>query len=111
MWTYRARLVRAIDGDTIEVLLDLGFDVTITAAVRVAGVDTPELRGGTPASRELGREAAAFTERWCGGQGDWPLTVVTSKDRSFARYVGAVGKGGDDLAGALIADGHGIPSR
>ena len=44
MWTYRAKVIRVIDGDTIDVLVDLGFDVWIKKRVRLFGIDTPEVR-------------------------------------------------------------------
>jgi len=111
VWEYRAAVERVIDGDTVELSIDLGFDVSITRSVRVAGVNCPEVRGGTPESRAAGDRAAAFTWAWLTDQGgvldEWPLTVVTSKERSFARYVGDIRRGGVSLADALIAAGHG----
>ena len=44
MYTYKARLDRVIDGDTIDVNIDLGFDITVHKRVRLAGIDTPESR-------------------------------------------------------------------
>lgn len=113
MWTYRARLVRAIDGDTIRVELDLGFDVRVVHDIRVAGVDTPELRGGTQATREAAQAARRFTEQWCtaGAHDGWPLTVTTSRSRSFTRYVGSVERGGRSLARSLVGAGHAVTAR
>ena len=42
MYEYRAKLVRAVDGDTIDCEVDLGFTVFIKARFRLAGIDTPE---------------------------------------------------------------------
>tara|TARA_Y100001973_G_C5204626_1_gene340550 strand:- start:3352 stop:3765 length:414 start_codon:yes stop_codon:yes gene_type:complete len=44
MYTYKAKLDRVIDGDTIDVNMDLGFDITIHKRIRLAGIDTPESR-------------------------------------------------------------------
>ena len=44
MYTYKARLDRVIDGDTIDVNIDLGFDITVHKRIRLAGIDTPESR-------------------------------------------------------------------
>ena len=44
MYTYKAKLDRVIDGDTIDVNIDLGFDITVHKRVRLAGIDTPESR-------------------------------------------------------------------
>ena len=44
MYTYKAKLDRVIDGDTIDVNIDLGFDISVHKRVRLAGIDTPESR-------------------------------------------------------------------
>ena len=44
MYTYKARLDRVIDGDTIDANIDLGFDITVHKRIRLAGIDTPESR-------------------------------------------------------------------
>jgi micrococcal nuclease len=44
MYIYNAKLVRVIDGDTIDAVIDLGFDVWIKKRVRLYGIDTPETR-------------------------------------------------------------------
>jgi micrococcal nuclease len=42
-YRYRARLGRVVDGDTIDVLIELGFYVTLRERVRLEGIDTPEI--------------------------------------------------------------------
>ena len=44
MYTYKIKLDRVIDGDTIDAHIDLGFDITIHKRIRLAGIDTPESR-------------------------------------------------------------------
>ena len=44
MYTYKAKLDRVIDGDTVDANIDLGFDITILKRIRLAGIDTPESR-------------------------------------------------------------------
>ena len=44
MYTYKAILDRVVDGDTIDVNIDLGFDVSIKKRVRFAGINAPESR-------------------------------------------------------------------
>ena len=62
VWTFPCRLDENYDGDTFKVELDVGFGSRHYAAVRLAGVDTPELRGGTAltkAAAKLARDEAA----------------------------------------------------
>ena len=44
MYTYKAKLDRVVDGDTIDAHINLGFDITIHKRIRLAGIDTPESR-------------------------------------------------------------------
>ena len=49
--------VKVLDGDTIDVLIDLGFDLSKKERVRIAGVDTPEKRTRDLEEKELGIDA------------------------------------------------------
>ena len=43
MYEYRVKIIKVIDGDTVDVDIDLGFGVTLTdESVRIMGIDTPE---------------------------------------------------------------------
>lgn len=57
MYEYRVKSVlNVVDGDTIDVDIDLGFDISITKRVRLAGIDTPESRTSDKAEKVLGLE-------------------------------------------------------
>ena len=56
-YVYAARCVQVIDGDTLDLDIDLGFFVTLRQRVRLRGIDTPELRG-----KDKDRAVAARTE-------------------------------------------------
>jgi micrococcal nuclease len=60
MYKYQARLVRIIDGDTIDVSIDLGFDVWINERVRLANIDAPEVRTRDKLEKKAGLEATAW---------------------------------------------------
>ena len=63
---YNFRVVeinRVVDGDTIDVTIDLGFDLFKKERVRVAGVDTPEKRTRDLEEKELGIEATNWPKR------------------------------------------------
>ena len=118
-FTYVAAHRRTLDGDSVELLIDLGMDTWTPQHIRVQFVDCPELNSTDPLVRERAQAAKAFTERWMvdawalgvtESDREWPLTLVTWKDRrSFTRYVGAIENlRGESLAEALIAAGHGV---
>lgn len=57
-YIYRVRQVhKVVDGDTIDVDIDLGFDVSLAKRVRLAGVDTPESRTKDEVEKKLGLES------------------------------------------------------
>lgn len=83
--TYRAICDRVVDGDTIDVLLDLGVSVYAHVRIRIAGLNAPERRGATRSAGE--RATQALAERIEGR----PVRVTLERDRrSFDRYLGAV---------------------
>lgn len=64
MYEYRVKKVLAvIDGDTIDVDIDLGFDISITKRVRLAGIDTPESRTSDKYEKTLGLESKAMLKQ------------------------------------------------
>ena len=56
-YTYKAKLVRVIDGDTIDAEIDLGFNVLIRQRIRLYGIDTPEARTRDLVEKEKGLAA------------------------------------------------------
>ena len=93
LWHYRAVVRRVIDGDTIEVLLDKGFGNMKIERLRLAGVDTPELRPrkGTPEDRERERVAARLAKDRVIELVDGREVIVKSyKTGKFGRWIAEV---------------------
>jgi len=63
MYTYKATLDRVVDGDTVDLNIDLGFDVWIKKRVRLHHVDTPEKRTSDPLEKYFGFLATGFVIR------------------------------------------------
>lgn len=64
MYEYYVRKVEGVvDGDTIDVLIDLGFDILFASRVRLAGIDTPESRTKDLAEKALGLEAKEYLKK------------------------------------------------
>jgi len=64
MYEYYVRKVEnVVDGDTIDVLIDLGFDIIFGSRVRLAGIDTPESRTKDLAEKALGLEAKEYLKK------------------------------------------------
>jgi micrococcal nuclease len=57
---YVKKVTKVVDGDTIDVDIDLGFDISFSSRVRLAGIDTPESRTSDKFEKSLGLEAKAY---------------------------------------------------
>ena len=87
MYTYFVKSVdRVVDGDTIDISIDLGFDLTKKERVRLAGIDTPEKRTKDLAEKRMGFEATEFLEMHL--REATYLTVKTEKDGKYGRMLG-----------------------
>jgi len=100
---YNFRVVeinRVLDGDTIDVTIDLGFDLFKKERVRVAGVDTPEKRTRDLEEKALGIDATNWLKEKLEGAlaGDDDLVIRTE-------LVGGVGKYGRLLGWLYLGDG------
>ncbi len=95
MYTYFVKsLDRVVDGDTIDISIDLGFDLTKKERVRLAGIDTPEKRTKNPKEKEMGYQATEFLEMHL--MEATKLTVKTEKDGKFGRMLGWLYKSEED---------------
>ena len=89
-YTYRvASMDRVVDGDTIDFTIDLGFNVFTKQRVRLAGVDTPELRGGTIESKAKAREAKNRVIQLL-SEGEIFITTEKDKTGKYGRYLGRI---------------------
>lgn len=109
---YRAAITYVTDGDTVDVLLDLGFSHYTYMSVRIAGIDAPKLFSGPPAERADGARAKNYVETLVATRG--PHCVVYSEKwpQSFGRYVATIRLAdGTDLAEAIVDAGHAVWSQ
>ena len=90
---------KVLDGDTIDVTIDLGFDLYKKERVRIAGVDTPEKRTRDLEEKELGIDATNWLKEKLDGaiSGDDDLIIRTE-------LVGGMGKYGRLLGWLYIGD-------
>ena len=87
MYTYFVKSVdRVVDGDTIDISIDLGFDLTKKERVRLAGIDTPEKRTKDQKEKEMGYQATEFLEMHL--MEAKKLTGKTEKEGKFGRMLG-----------------------
>ena len=109
---YRCRLLDVIDGDTVELEVELGFHARLTVRVRLDGHDTPELRGKTFDERCTAHDALAMVAQWCAARADRIIvrTVRDGRDK-FGRLLATLidQDSGDTVQQALIEAGLARP--
>lgn len=85
MYIYRVKkLIAVVDGDTIDVDIDLGFNVSYSQRVRLAGIDTPESRTKDKFEKNLGLESKEFLKNKLKDAGD--IVIKTEKPDSSEKY-------------------------
>jgi micrococcal nuclease len=110
MYEYYVRKVEnVVDGDTIDVLIDLGFDILFQSRVRLAGIDTPESRTKDLAEKALGLESKEYLKKAL--KDAKSVVIKTEKMNSsekYGRILGWVYINGDtvSLNDMMINDGY-----
>ena len=110
MYEYYVRKVEnVVDGDTIDVLIDLGFDILFQSRVRLAGIDTPESRTKDLAEKALGLESKEYLKKQL--KDAKSVVIKTEKMNSsekYGRILGWVYLNGDtvSLNDKMINDGY-----
>ena len=97
-YIYRGKLERVVDGDTIDALIDVGFDIWIKKRIRYSGIDTWESRTRDLAEKAKGLEAKARNKEL--------LMEVSSKPGYFRLKSFGVGKYGRVLGEIYIQDSN-----
>jgi micrococcal nuclease len=102
MYDYKGKLLRTVDGDTVDLMIDLGFDIWHKIRVRLNGINTPESRTRDLREKEIGLRAKEFTKNFLEAE---QITVITEKTGKFGRYLARLEVNGKDLAQELINNG------
>ena len=89
MYEYRAKLVRVIDGDTIDCYIDLGFNIHVKERVRLKGIDTPETRTRDLEEKKRGIEAKERVIELFEGVEDFVIQTEIHKGK-YGRTIGEV---------------------
>lgn len=84
MHEYKAKIIDVYDGDSITAIVDLGFHINITVKIRLAGIDTPEIRGD---EREQGLISKQRVEELILNK---EVILQTEKTGKYGRWLGTI---------------------
>ena len=111
--TYRCKVTRVIDGDTVDATIDLGFKILYADRIRLMGIDTPESRTRNKREKALGLASKARLKELLaaapvGKRGAKWITLETTKQGTgkFGRILGTLYVAGVNVNQALIDEGH-----
>jgi|TARA_R100000306_G_scaffold50817_1_gene47887 micrococcal nuclease len=111
--TYRCKVTRVIDGDTVDASIDLGFKIMYADRIRLMGLDTPESRTANKREKVLGLASKArlkelLSQAPVSKRGAKWITLETTKAGTgkFGRILGTLWIEDRNLNQALIDEGH-----
>jgi micrococcal nuclease len=92
MYQYKAKVERIVDGDTIDIVIDLGFKITTNQRIRMARINTPETFNAKKDSEEYQKGLAAkqFVEQRLAAN-NYEIKLETEKvTEKYGRYIGTI---------------------
>lgn len=109
---YDVKVLKVVDGDTVDVDIDLGFGIVLTdERVRIMGIDTPESRTSDKVEKLFGLAAKNRLKELLGEE----AVLITHDDRNgedmkgkFGRVLGDFRVGGKTVTEILIEEGHAV---
>ena len=107
LYHYNAKVVRVVDGDTVDTLIDLGFDIRIGQRVRLYGINTPECRTRDKDEKKAGLAAKArLVEMLKENKNKCVIKTSLDKKGKYGRVLGVLYVNDVDLNEALVNEGH-----
>ena len=105
---YSAKLVRVVDGDTCDALIDLGFNTWVKKRIRFKGVDTWECRTRDLDEKKKGLAAKAFTKDLLENSDDGKFSIISYGTGKYGRVLGELFVKGHEKSvnQLLLENGH-----
>ena len=89
MYHYKIKkITRVVDGDTVDVDIDLGFGITISHRIRLKGINAPETKTLDLEEKNKGIQARLWLEKELSKSGEW--IIETTKEDKYGRMLGTL---------------------
>ena len=110
MYEYKCKVTRVVDGDTVDIDIDLGFGVWLhKERVRIYGIDTPESRTRDLEEKKFGLMAKDFVKGFVKGSSVILRTQKYDAKGKFGRILGDIIVDGTSLSDTMIKEHHAVP--
>ena len=109
MYEYKCKVTRVVDGDTVDIDIDLGFGVWLhKERVRIYGIDTPESRTRDKVEKRFGLLAKEFVEQFVKGSSVILRTQKYDAKGKFGRILGDIIVDDKSLSETMIQEHHAV---
>ena len=109
MYEYRCKVTRVVDGDTVDIDIDLGFGVWLhKERVRIYGIDTPESRTRDKEEKKYGLMAKEFVKQFVKGDSIKLTTQKYDAKGKFGRILGDIIVDNRSLSDTMIQEHHAV---
>lgn len=103
LYTYKAKIINVVDGDTVDAAIDVGFTLTTIHRVRLLGVDTEEMNDKDPVKRSHAMAAKEYMKLILLNKN---VIIQTQKSDAFGRYLAIIYLDGVCINEELIRLGY-----
>jgi len=107
VYEYNCKVKRVVDGDTVDVLIDLGFDIAYASRVRLYGIDTPESRTRDKDEKARGFISKDFLKSWL-DKGSVVIRTRKDKKGKFGRILGEMVVDDININELMIEEHHAV---
>lgn len=106
IYNYNALITNVVDGDTVDAIIDLGFNVNLNVRIRLAGINTPEMKDKDLLIREKAKQAKEFLSNKVLNKN----ILLDSKGLDkYGRWIGTIHLDEEVINKSLIDSGLAIP--
>ena len=107
MYEYQCEVKRIVDGDTVDVIIDLGFSILYSTRVRLYGIDTPESRTRDKDEKVRGLLSKDYLKEWL-DQGGVIIRTYRDKKGKFGRVLGEMVVGGRNINLLMVNENYAV---
>jgi micrococcal nuclease len=107
MYEYNCNVKRVVDGDTVDVIIDLGFDISYSSRVRLFGIDTPESRTRDKDEKARGLISKDFLKSYL-DKGSVVIRTRKDKKGKFGRILGEMIVEDTNINELMIKEHHAV---
>ena len=107
MYEYKCEVKRIVDGDTVDVIIDLGFSILYSTRVRLYGIDTPESRTRDKDEKVRGLLSKDYLKEWL-DQGGVIIRTYRDKKGKFGRVLGEMVVGGRNINLLMVEENYAV---